>query len=368
MRIEKLTQYNINNDQTARNRNLKNNTVNYYGMKNQSPSFTGRNIFQWLYKLLTGEDDFVEPSSRPRRRVNPPISARNERPWESTRKRQQVERPKRNEVIKTPPKEPVIEEPKIKKPTVEVQKPKAEPPNRYALIDEYERITQARAAFKKRTAGRSLTPEEKIESEHLRQAWSEVYHSLVPEHQSIIRTKTAAEFSSNAERKDYIMKYVLPRMNVSEESALDGLDMFEQFGFRAEYPNGINTTITKLAENMYTLPKESKSDKVLNRFIDVFGKFGNNVPSKHPDDEELCFVLTDFAAKGLDIKEETFLRGIHLLEKIACQKWCAESLDDALISSYDAKFKKSQSLIDALNELKLAVKDLKYRLGADDRC
>ncbi|MCM1339424.1 MAG: hypothetical protein NC191_07115 [Muribaculaceae bacterium] len=239
---------------------------------------------------------------------------------------------------------------------------------RYALIDTYERITQARAAFKKRTAGRSLTPEEKIESEHLRQAWSEVYHSLVPEHQSIIRTKTAAEFSSNAERKDYIMKYVLPRMNVSEESALDGLDMFEQFGFRAEYPNGINTTITKLAENMYTLPKESKSDKVLNRFIDVFGKFGNNVPSKHPDDEELCFVLTDFAAKGHDIKEETFLRGIQLLKKIASQKWCAESLDDALISSYDAKFKESQSLIDALNDLKLAVSDLKYRLEADDRC
>ncbi len=269
------------------------------------------------------------------------------------------------------------QQPEVKPTPVEPVKPQtvevienATKPNRYALIDEYDRRTKARVEFRNRTRGRALTPDEKIERDRLRQEWSEIYHRLIPEHQSIIRTKTAADFANETEKQNYIMNYVLPRMDMSEESALDALDMFEQFGFRADYPRNdiiIDTTMTKLGSGIYTIPKECRSDKLLRRFIDVFAKFADNKIRRHPDDDELAAVLTSFVKKGHDIQEDTVLRGIELMKKIICQKANHERLESALVSSFDAKFKDSQPIKDALEELKVIVKDMQYRLRADDK-
>ena len=156
-------------------------------------------------------------------------------------------------------------------------------------------------------------------------------------------------------------------MGKSEESALDGLDMFEQFGFRADYPNHFDSTISKLSDGIYTIHKECRSDKLLNRFIEVFGKFADNKPHYHPDDDGLAAVLTYFVKKRDDIQESTVLKAIELMKKIISQKANYERLERTLVSAYDAKYKNSEPIKKALEELKVISKDMQYRLGADDK-
>ena len=248
MRIEKLTQYNNLNSNNFQKASQQKSYAGdgLYQIKNQSPSFGGR-ITNFISKLLGFRED--ENLSKPRK----------------TRTKSEYER----SVVKIKPsnieppeimpikEEPKIEEPKIEKPVKPIL------PDRYALVDEYDKRTQARVKFRNKTRGRSLTPAEKAESDRLRLEWSEIYHRLIPEHQSIVKTKTAKDFTSEADKQNYIMHYVLPRMGMSEESALDGLDMFEQFGFRADYPRKdiiIDTTMTRLSCGIYTIHKECRSD------------------------------------------------------------------------------------------------------------
>ncbi len=363
MRIEKIAQYNsLKHEKAPKSSDSKNYTAqNFYKSQQHTPSFQGKGILRSIKDFI---HDIFEPEPEPshKRRIRPLL--RDERPWETHQRKQS---PATKPIEKKP-----VEEVKTKPVEENVEKkPLKEIPNRYALIDEYDRRTKARVEFRKRTQGRTLTPDEKIERDRLRQEWSDIYHRLIPEHQSIIRTKTATDFTSEAEKQDYIMNYVLQRMDMSEESALDALNMFEQFGFRADFPRDdiiIDTTMTKLGCGIYTIPKECRSDKLLRRFIDVFGKFADNKSRRHPDDNELAAVLTSFVKKGHDIQEDTVLRGIELMKKIICQKANYERLDKVLVSSFDAKFKDSQPIKDALEELQQVAKDLKYILGADDKC
>jgi len=262
------------------------------------------------------------------------------------------------------------------KPQTEITPRTAEPvpvvPERYALVDEYDKRMKARAEFRNKTRGRALTPEEKAESDRLRLEWKEISDRIIPEHQSIVKTKTAADFANDVEKKKYIMNYVLPRMYKSEESALDALDMFEQFGFRADYPtdDGVTlvTTLTNLSNSIYSMPKECRSDKLLKRFIEVYGKYADNIPREFPDDDGLYCPLIRYGENGIDIQEDTILKGLELMKKIACQKAMYEGLDTALVSGYNAKFKNSEPVKKALEELKDVVKDMKYRLEVDDFC
>ena len=108
-------------------------------------------------------------------------------------------------------------------------------------------------------------------------------------------------------------------------------------------------------------------DKLLNRFVEVFGKFADNNPRKFPDDDELAAVLTSFVEKRDDIQESTVLKAIELMKKIICQKVNYERLERTLVSAYDAKYKNSEPIKKSLDELKVITKDMKYILGADDK-
>ena len=377
MRIEKTAQYNYNNDKGIVNSNIQSQPLNKslnIAPSNNLPSFgSKRSLFDFFKQFFGINDDDMDIYYRGSRREK---TLRKERPGNYQRK----DLEQKKTVKKTAARPAGIENPdkadvcsklvNCKKPA---DCPKSEEVlqtpqvNRYSLVTEYDRLTKARAQLRKKTQGRELTPEEKSETERLRIEWGKVYKRLVPEHQSIVERKTAKDFATVEEKEHYIMNYVLPRMNKSEESALDALDMFEQFGFRADYPSKLDTTITKLTLGITTLPKECKSDKVLSRYIEVFGKYAEGIPTSHPDDEELAEAIANFATKGQHIKEETVLRGIELMKKIVCQNWVHERLDYALVSSYDAKFKNSEAVKNALLELKEVVKDMKYRLGADDR-
>jgi len=377
MRIEKITQYSYNNENSLKTCDRQGYAgVEFPKTQTKTPSFCG---FWELFDIAADNvkraadnigrflDDFFDTDDRSTQRK----SRYSPEYYRHLRAKEQ-ERPIRKSPH--PTKDTVTEKPV--KPQTEITPRTAEPvpvvPERYTLVDEYDKRMKARAEFRNKTRGRALTPEEKAESDRLRLEWKEISDRIIPEHQSIVKTKTAADFANDVEKKKYIMNYVLPRMYKSEESALDALDMFEQFGFRADYPtdDGVTlvTTLTNLSNSIYSMPKECRSDKLLKRFIEVYGKYADNIPREFPDDDGLYCPLIRYGENGIDIQEDTILKGLELMKKIACQKAMYEGLDTALVSGYNAKFKNSEPVKKALEELKDVVKDMKYRLEVDDFC
>lgn len=245
--------------------------------------------------------------------------------------------------------------------------PKKPIKNRYALIEEYEKIIQAQKEFQEKTFNKKLSPQDiELENELLKKR-NDIFSRLKNEHQSIIKTKKPEDFQNEAEKKDYIINYVLKRMFTTEESAFDALDMFEKFGFRADYERGTDTTITMLCKKMCALPKDAMNDNLLKRFLKVFDKFAINKPQRHPDDEQLEWVLTDFVSKSKDISQENIVDAINILKRITCQKCVHERLESVLITGPSSKFKNCEKVIAAMNDFKETVKNKPYTLGADDR-
>lgn len=241
--------------------------------------------------------------------------------------------------------------------------------NRHAIIDEYESKSKARKDFYETVKNRKRTPEELEQDAKLRGEMKEVLARGRKEHQSFIRLKQESDFSKdpikNKEEKfEYVTKQVLGRMGFSEESALDGLDMFEKFGVRANYPNETNNTYRLLSEKVMFHPKEDLSDRLLNKFLEVFEKIAVKDETKYKDNEILSEVLVHYTDNLHNVKEETVLRGIKLLKKLTNQKDDVKRLKYTLIEASDAQYKDSQKIKEAIADLEEAVKDcpLYFRL------
>lgn len=240
---------------------------------------------------------------------------------------------------------------------------------RHEIISEYESKSKALKEFCATVKGRKRTPEEMQQDAKLRGELNEVLERGRKEHQSFIRLKQESDFSTNPiknkeEKFDYILKEVLGKMKFSEESALDGLDMFKKFGTRANYPNQPNTTYDLLCESVMFHPKESLTDRLLSKFLDVFEEIAVKNETKYKDNELLSEVLVHYTDNLHNAKEETVLRGIKLLKKLTNQKDDVKRLKYTLLDASDAQYKDSQKIKEAITDLEEVVKDcpLYYRL------
>ena len=241
----------------------------------------------------------------------------------------------------------------------------------YSLLDEYLKRAKIHHEYAAPLRNRAKTPEEKIQEEKLRKAYRSLRDKAREENISFVRIKQESDFSSdpikNAQEKfEYIDKQVLPYIDVSEASALDALDMFGKFGTRYVYPNG-RKNYEILTTNLVVRPKEEMTDRLLNKFLDVWEKISEKNVDKYKDNELLRLVMVDFTLGKKNVKEETILRGLKLLKKLTNQKDDVERLDYTLLRDYDAQYKDSKKIKEAIDDLKDYVKDCPfyYRLPED---
>ena len=241
----------------------------------------------------------------------------------------------------------------------------------YSLLDEYKRRVKIHKEYAEPLRNRAKTPEEKIQEEKLRKAWLALREKAREENISFVRIKQESDFSSDPvknkqEKFQYIAKQVLPYLNVSEASALDGLEMFAKFGTRYVYPNG-RKNYEILTEGISFRPDEEMTDRLLNKFLDVWEKISEKNIDKYKDNEYLCDVLVYFTRLKKNIEEDTILRGLKLLKKLTNQKQDVDRIEYSLIGDYHAKYKDSKKIKDAIDDLKDYVKDCPfyYRLPED---
>ena len=241
----------------------------------------------------------------------------------------------------------------------------------YSLLDEYLKRAKIHHEYAAPLRNRAKTPEEKIQEEKLRKAYRSLRDKAREENISFVRIKQESDFSSdpikNAQEKfEYIDKQVLPYIDVSEASALDALDMFGKFGTRYVYPNG-RKNYEILTTYLVGRPKEEMTDRLLNKFLDVWEKISEKNVDKYKDNEFLCDVLVDFTLDKKNVSEDSIVRGLKLLKKLTTQKQDVERLDYTLLRDYDAQYKDSKKIKDAIDDLKDYVKDCPfyYRLPED---
>ena len=241
----------------------------------------------------------------------------------------------------------------------------------YSLLDEYKRRVKIHKEYADPLRNRAKTPEEKIQEEKLRKAWLELRQKAREENISFVRIKQESDFSTdpvkNAQEKfEYIAKQVLPYLNVSEASAMDGLDMFGKFGTRYVYPNG-RKNYEILTTYLTCRPEQEMTDRLLNKFLDVWEKISEKNVDKYKDNEYLCNVLVYFTLNKKNVSEDTILRGLKLLKKLTNQKQDVERLDYTLLRDYDAQYKDSKKIKEAIEDLKDYVKDcpVYYRMPED---
>ncbi len=241
----------------------------------------------------------------------------------------------------------------------------------YSLLDEYKRRVKIHKEYADPLRNRAKTPEEKIQEEKLRKAWLAILDKAREENVSFVRIKQESDFSidpvKNAQEKfEYIDKQVLPYIDVSEASAMDALEMFGKFGTRYVYPNG-RKNYEILTTYLTCRPDEELTDRLLNKFLDVWEKISEKNVDKYKDNEYLCDVLVSFVRLKKNIEEDTILRGLKLLKKLTNQKEDVERIEYSLIGDYDAKYKDSKKIKDALEDLKDYVKDcpVYYRMPED---
>ena len=223
----------------------------------------------------------------------------------------------------------------------------------YSLLDEYLKRAKIHHEYAAPLRNRAKTPEEKIQEEKLRKAYRSLRDKAREENISFVRIKQESDFSSdpikNAQEKfEYIDKQVLPYIDVSEASALDALDMFGKFGTRYVYPNG-RKNYEILTTNLVVRPKEEMTDRLLNKFLDVWEKISEKNVDKYKDNELLRLVMVDFTLGKKNVKEETILRGLKLLKKLTNQKDDVERLDYTLLRDYDAQYKDSKKIKERKN-------------------
>ena len=241
----------------------------------------------------------------------------------------------------------------------------------YSLLDEYKRRVKIHKEYADPLRNRAKTPEEKIQEEKLRKAWLELRQKAREENISFVRIKQESDFSTDPvknaqEKREYIAQHVLPYLDVSEASAMDGLDMFAKFGTRCIYPNG-RKNYEILTTNLTCRPDEEMTDRLLNKFLDVWEKISEKNVDKYKDNEYLCDVLVSFVRLKKNIEEDTILRGLKLLKKLTNQKEDVERIEYSLIGDYDAKYKDSKKIKEAIEDLKEYVKDcpVYYRMPED---
>ena len=231
----------------------------------------------------------------------------------------------------------------------------------YSLLEKYEAKLKAHKDFVKTLQGRKRTPEEQQQEKDLRKAWLEIKEQARKDNVSFVRKKQEADFSQDPvknkqEKLDYLNKEVLGKMQVSEASALDGLEMFEQFAQRYVFPNG-QKNYDLMAEDVMYRPKEELTDRLLNKFIDVWAKLSQKDDTKYKDNETLRAVLVKFCEGTKNAKEETILKGLALLKKLTNQKDDVQRVEYTLLKASDAQYKDSVKIQQAIDDLKQYVKD-----------
>ena len=263
-----------------------------------------------------------------------------------------VEQPKVEDVIKT-------DDINVKKDV-----PTLSPTTSYA--SQYESAVQAERDFMSRVKDSSnLTEREQQSHWELSHKIGEIKNEAKANHASIVIRRSESDFPEDkalnaSEKSRYIQKDVLWRMNTNKESALDGLDMFEQYGQKESYKT--SNTMYELSRRITSLPVSDRSDKVLSRYLDIMEKIGEK-DSKYEDCYELASAMRIYIDENSgDLSNTTVLRGIKLVKELSTRRQPGENVCEGLRKCSGEKdiLRDDPAIQSAAEDLRNYIKDMPY--------
>src|SRR5574344_96907 len=240
------------------------------------------------------------------------------------------------------------------------------------ISSEYEKKSQELIEYLSTIEGKEeLTSEEQAKERKIYTEISAIIEDARKNHKSLINKKSESDFPKDPKENikaklEYFDKDIFPLMSKSRESALDGAEIFEKFCIKAELPS--SNTMFSLSESLSLLPKEMRTDEILNRYLEIMEKIGDK-NSPYWESECVANILVTYASKKdrNDVSVETVLRGIALVKKLSKSSRGAQHIISTLTNLKVGSFaeadnlKDDERIISALNDLREYTKDMPYQ-------
>lgn len=200
---------------------------------------------------------------------------------------------------------------------------------------------------KSQKAWEDMSPQESTEWHNW---YGEIYHKL---HEQIkeynISTVEKKVFSDDPlqqiEEKHKYIEDVIFRMQDNEASYYDGLLMFEKYGTREPFSTYGISTLSEIATSM----PDNPTPKTVNKFMDIFEKFGIFTDSGSGSVDGQNYLNT-LAKEGILTSEEQVVRAFEKGKNII---WCNDSIDDiayTLIRAENAPFKNNSTVKNVIKQ------------------
>src|SRR5574344_1361394 len=236
---------------------------------------------------------------------------------------------------------------------------------------EYEKKSQELIEYLSTIEGKEeLTSEEQAKERKIYTEISAIIEDARKNHKSLINKKSESDFPKDPKENikaklEYFDKDIFPLMSKSRESALDGAEIFEKFCIKAELPS--SNTMYSLSDSLSLLPKEMRTDEILNRYLEIMEKIGDK-NSPYWESECVANILTTYASEQdrNDVSVETVLRGIALVKKLSnsskgAQHVISELTNIQLGSVHKAdNIKDDKRVISALDDLREYTKNMPF--------
>lgn len=174
---------------------------------------------------------------------------------------------------------------------------------------------------------------------------------------SLVHKREFGIEASELERLKYFEEEVFPVMDSSVQSTLDGLEMFNRYGFNNnDTSKGYNdTTIGKLTLKALTrnpekmnskmMPEVIATNEVIRKYIEVFNKYAKK---EYKDSDHLSFI---FENSYKIISEDTALKFIETFKRFMYNQKTAYNVQMHLTDGVMGRFKGNKEIETAVEEL-----------------
>jgi len=203
---------------------------------------------------------------------------------------------------------------------------------------------------------------QKLKGEEWRQNESKMIHLVDEAASKNISLVPKREFkpgASEEERFKYFKKDVFPVMDACEASVLDGLEMFEKYGFKKLYDDcGQQKTLlddlvqgTAIRDPL-VFTNYKMTDKIADKYLDVFDKYAEKTFN------DLGALEFFFNCCNKVMSEETALKFIATLKKFIYSQDSAVPPKVAFVDPYLGRFRDNPKIVAAMKDLMEYIKDL----------
>ncbi len=229
-------------------------------------------------------------------------------------------------------------------------------PTREQLVKHYEELQEQQNTYAARLAN-EWTKHDKDKYREITDILVSVENQIRHKNYSVVFKKDISNFASDesfrkAQIHNYMHQFVYPKTNVNEASALDVLELFEQYGIKSE-SGRIGSTIFSLSLDLSRLPKNHKTERLFSKYLDLMEKIGEK--DNYDDAHSVAITLTNFINTNNpnNIKEDSVLRAINMIKTFAQGDKKVKFVCNAILHS---KYSENPQISDAVNELLLQIK------------